>query len=44
VARQYVPEDRVLVTVVGDLAIVRPGIEALKLGDVSVMEVAQVVR
>jgi predicted Zn-dependent peptidase len=44
VARQYVPEDRVLVTVVGDLAKVRPGIEALKLGDVSVMEVAQVVR
>lgn len=44
VARQYVPEDRVLVTVVGDLAKVRSGIEALKLGEVSVMEVAQVVR
>ncbi len=43
-ARQYVPEDRVLITVVGDLAKVRAGIEALKLGDVSVLEVGQVVR
>ncbi len=44
VARQYVPEDRVLITVVGDLAKVRAGIEALNLGGVTVLEVAQVVR
>ncbi|MGQ0642092.1 MAG: M16 family metallopeptidase [Gemmatimonadaceae bacterium] len=44
VARQYVPEDRVLITVVGDLAKVRAGIEALKLGEVTVLEVGQVVR
>jgi predicted Zn-dependent peptidase len=44
VARQYVPEDRVLITVVGDLAKVRAGIEALKLGEVTALEVAQVVR
>ncbi len=43
-ARQYVPEDRVLITVVGDLAKVRAGIEALMLGEVSVLEVGQVVR
>lgn len=39
-----VAEDRVLITVVGDLAKVRAGIEALKLGDVSVIEVGEVVR
>lgn len=44
VARQYVPEDRVLITVVGDLAKVRAGIAALKLGEVTVLEVGQVVR
>jgi predicted Zn-dependent peptidase len=44
VARQYVPEDRVLIAVVGDLAKVRAGIEALKLGEVTVLEVGQVVR
>ncbi|MGQ0539891.1 MAG: M16 family metallopeptidase [Gemmatimonadaceae bacterium] len=44
VARLYVPQDRVLITVVGDLAKVRAGVEALKLGAVSVMEVGQVVR
>ncbi len=44
VARHYVPEDRVLITVVGDLAKVRAGIEALKLGETHVLEVGQVVR
>lgn len=44
VARQYIPEDRVLITVVGDLAKVRAGIEALKLGEVKVLEVGEVVR
>ena len=44
VARQYVPEDRVLITIVGDLAKVRAGIEALKLGEVRVIEVGDVVR
>lgn len=44
VARQYVPEDRVLITVVGDLAKVRAGIDALKLGPATVLEVSQVVR
>jgi predicted Zn-dependent peptidase len=44
VARQYLPEDKVLITVVGDLAKVRAGIEALRLGTVQVLEVGQVVR
>jgi zinc protease len=44
VARQYIQEDRVLITVVGDLAKIRPGIEALKLGEVSVLDVGQIVR
>jgi zinc protease len=44
VARLYVPEDRVLVTVVGDLAKVRAGIEALKLGEITVLDVNRVVR
>jgi predicted Zn-dependent peptidase len=44
VARQYIQEDRLLITVVGDLARIRPGIEALKLGEVSVLDVGQIVR
>ncbi|MEW5918434.1 MAG: pitrilysin family protein [Gemmatimonadota bacterium] len=44
VARLYVPEDRVLVTVVGDLSKIRAGIDALKLGEVSVLDVSQIVR
>ncbi|MGH7714003.1 MAG: M16 family metallopeptidase [Gemmatimonadaceae bacterium] len=44
VARQYVPEDRVLITIVGDLAKVRAGIDALKLGEATVLEVGQIVR
>ncbi len=43
-ARQYVLEDRVLIAIVGDLAKTRAGIEALKLGEVTVLEVAQLVR
>lgn len=44
VARQYVPEDRVLITVVGDRATIRAGIEALKLGELKLMQVSEVVR
>lgn len=39
VARQYVRRDRLTVVVVGDLATIRPGIEALNLGPVSVREI-----
>jgi zinc protease len=38
VARQYVRSDRFTVVVVGDIASIRPGIEALKLGPVSVRD------
>lgn len=38
VARQYVRPDRFTVVVVGDIAAIRPGIEALKLGPVSVRD------
>ena len=38
VARQYIRADRFTVVVVGDVATIRPGIEALKLGTVSVRE------
>lgn len=44
VARQYIPSDKVTVLVVGDLAKVRAGIEALHLGAISVLDVAQIVR
>ncbi len=44
VARQYVPIDRVTIVVVGDLAKVRAGIDALHLGDVTVLDVASVLR
>ena len=44
VARQYVPEDRVLIAIVGDLSKTRAGIEALKLGQVNVLEIPQIVR
>ena len=44
VARQYVPVDRVTIVVVGDLAKVRTGIEALKLGSVTVLDVSTVAR
>lgn len=44
VARQYIPVDRVTIVVVGDLAKVRNGIEALKLGTVTVLDVSTVAR
>lgn len=42
VARQYIPVGKVTVVVVGDLAKIRAGIEALKLGDITVLDVATV--
>lgn len=44
VARQYIPIDRMTIVVVGDLAKIRTGIEALKLGAVSVLDVSTVAR
>ena len=44
VARQYIPVDRLTLVVVGDLAKVRTGIEALHLGSVSVLDVTSVAR
>jgi zinc protease len=44
VARRYVPADSALVVVVGDLARVRPGIEALKLGPSTVLDVNAIAR
>ena len=38
VARQYIRPDRFTVVVVGDIAAIKPGIEALKLGPVSVRD------
>ena len=38
VARQYIKTDRFTIVVVGDVAAIRPGIEALKLGPVSVRD------
>jgi zinc protease len=40
VAKQYVRPDRFTVVVVGDLATIRPGVEALKLGPISVRDLA----
>ena len=44
VARQYIPVDHMTIVVVGDLAKVRAGIEALKLGTVTVLDVSTVAR
>ncbi len=44
VARTYLPVDNATVIVVGDLAKIRPGIEALKLGAISVLDVSTVAR
>lgn len=44
VARQYVPADRVTLVVVGDLAKIRAGIEALQLGSIAVLDVSSVAR
>jgi predicted Zn-dependent peptidase len=41
VARRYIPDDAATVVVVGDLAKIRAGIEALDLGAVSVVTVAE---
>lgn len=44
VARKYLTPDRAHVIVVGDLTTVRPGIEALNLGPIQVLEVGQIAR
>lgn len=44
VARRYVPADRATLVVVGDLAKVRAGIEALKLGTVTTLDVPSIAR
>ncbi len=44
VARKYLPADRATIVVVGDLAKIRAGIEALKLGAVTLLDVGTIVR
>lgn len=44
VARRFVPATNALIVVVGDLAKVRPGIEALDLGPIEVLDVAAIAR
>jgi predicted Zn-dependent peptidase len=44
VARQYLPADKVTVVVVGDLAKIQSGIEALELGAITRLDVASIVR
>jgi zinc protease len=44
VARQYMQADRETIVVVGDLAKIRAGIEALKLGTITVLDVGAVAR
>ncbi|MBW7934947.1 MAG: insulinase family protein [Gemmatimonadaceae bacterium] len=44
VARQYLPETNATLVVVGDIAKIRPGIEALKLGNITVLDAGQVAR
>ncbi len=44
VARKYLPADRATIVVVGDLAKIRAGIEALKLGALTVLDVGSIVR
>ncbi|MCC7052181.1 MAG: insulinase family protein [Gemmatimonadaceae bacterium] len=44
VARRYLPVDRATIVVVGDLAKVRAGVEALKLGPVTQLEVTSVAK
>ena len=44
VARQYLPADRATLVIVGDLAKIRAGIDALKLGSATVLDVQQVAR
>jgi zinc protease len=44
VVKQYVPADKVTVLIVGDLAKIRAGVEALHLGPSQVIEVSQIVK
>ena len=44
VARKYLPADNATVVVVGDLSKIRAGIEALRLGDVTVLDAASVAK
>ncbi len=44
VAKKYLPVNRATIVVVGDLAKVRAGIEALKLGSISVLDAATVAK
>jgi zinc protease len=44
VARKYLPADNATLIVVGDIAKIRPGIDALKLGPVSLLDVSAVAR
>jgi hypothetical protein len=44
VARQYVPIEKLTLVVVGDLAKIRPGIEGLHLGPISVLDVSSIAR
>ena len=44
VAKQYVPADKVTVLIVGDLAKIRAGVEALTLGPSRVIGVERIVR
>lgn len=44
VAQKYLPQGRATIVVVGDLAKIRAGIEALKLGDVTVLDAASVTK
>jgi len=43
-ARQYLPADRATLVIVGDVAKIRAGVEALKLGAISTLDVQQVAR
>jgi zinc protease len=44
VAKRYLPADSAFVIVVGDLTKVRPGIEALRLGEITTRAVAEIAR
>ena len=44
VAQRYIPADKATLVVVGDLAKVRAGIEALKLGTITVLDVSSIAR
>ena len=44
VANKYIAADKVTIVVVGDLAKIRAGIEALKLGAISVLDVSSIVK